>query len=151
MDDYLSIKRSLLKKCTDFVLKTETTLQKNMASNIDALLSETKSSAGDKFETGRAMLHLEMEKISKQLNSIQKMKVVLNKISIVNSSEMAKLGSLIETTKGTYFLALSLGKVIVDSNTFYIVSTASPIGKQLLGKKVDEKIPFNNATIIKIF
>ncbi len=43
--------------------------------NKKALFSETKSSAGDKHETGRAMLQLEMEKTSQQLAVINQMKM----------------------------------------------------------------------------
>ena len=100
-----------------------------------ALTSESKSSAGDKHETGRAMLQLEMEKAGQQLTSINQMKVILDKISTENESEVVCLGSVIITNKANYYLSISAGKLIVENEDYFAVSTNSPIGQQLLGKK----------------
>ena len=56
------------------------TIEHTMQSNQEALDSESKSSAGDKHETGRAMLQLEMEKAGQQLQEVEKMKLILEKI-----------------------------------------------------------------------
>ena len=63
----LKIKEVLFKECEDFVNKRLQTVEDIISSNQKALQSETKSSAGDKHETGRAMLQLEMEKAGQQL------------------------------------------------------------------------------------
>jgi len=59
------IKNILFKKCTAFITDREQTVTQIIKSNQQGLQSETKSSAGDKHETGRAMLQLEMEKASR--------------------------------------------------------------------------------------
>lgn len=58
----MSLKEELYELCVDFVDSRLSTIQQTIESNQKALTSETKSSAGDKHETGRAMLQLEMEK-----------------------------------------------------------------------------------------
>jgi len=151
MTDYTKIKEQLYQKCLEFVDERLKTVTNIMDSNKKALFSETKSSAGDKHETGRAMLQLEMEKASQQLVSINQMKGVLHKLTIDKKSDIISLGSLIVSSKGNYFLSISLGKITVDSTDYYAVSTNSPIGKQLLGKHIGEIIPFNNAEILDIF
>ncbi|MFK5957537.1 MAG: 3-oxoacyl-ACP synthase [Lutibacter sp.] len=151
MKDSLKIKKKLYEACLLFVNEKQNTVTTSIESNKRALFSETKSSAGDKHETGRAMLQLEMEKASQQLVVINQMKVVLDKINIKNSSVISCLGSLIRTNKETYYLAISAGKITVENTDFYAVSTNSPIGKQLLGKKVGEIIPFNEAKILEIY
>ena len=151
MKNYLSIKEQLYKACIEFVENKRATISKTIASNKNDLLSETKSSAGDKHETGRAMIQLEMEKAGQQLVVINLMAEVLDKVSIEKTSETVCLGSLIKTTKGTYFLALSVGQIKVENNTYFVISSQSPIGKQLLGKKVGDNILFNNAEIVAIF
>jgi hypothetical protein len=151
MENYLKIKNKLYDACLLFVNEKQKTVTTSIESNKKALFSETKSSAGDKHETGRAMLQLEMEKASQQLAVINQMKAVLDKISIENSSEISCLGSLIITNKGNYYLSISAGKIIVDSVYFYAVSTNSPIGNQLLGKRVRDSISFNNAEILEIY
>ena len=69
--------------------------------------SETKSSAGDKHETGRAMLQLEMEKAGQQLASVQQMQQTLAKINTLTSSTNIALGSVIKTSSACYFLSIS--------------------------------------------
>ena len=149
-DDTQNIKKTLLVACVDFVQKKETVILETIASNKNDLFSETKSSAGDKHETGRAMLQLEMEKASQQLAIVNQMKETLQRLTIEHSSKNVRLGSLVKTTKGIYFLAVSFGKVLIDKETYFVVSTESPIGKQLLGKKTGEIIPFNAAEILDI-
>jgi len=151
MTDYSKIKQQLYQKCLEFVDERLKTVTKIMDSNKKALFSETKSSAGDKHETGRAMLQLEMEKASQQFNSINQMKHIIQKVNLEKNSEIVSLGSLIITDKANYFLAISYGKIIIDSVDYYAVSTNSPIGKQLLGKHIGDVISFNNAEILEIY
>ena len=151
MENNQKIKEQLLQKCFDFVIKKEATVLETIASNKKDLFSETKSSAGDKHETGRAMIQLEMEKAGQQLTVINQMKEILQKLTIENSSKNVKLGSLVITTKGTYFLAVSIGKITVESEDYLVVSSQSPIGKQLLGNVVGAIIPFNEAKILAIY
>lgn len=106
-----------------------------MLSNQKALENESKSSAGDKHETGRAMLHLEMEKASQQMEVIAAMQEILKKIDVGGVSVHGKLGSLIFTDHGNYYLAISAGLIKIKNQDFYAVSASSPIGRQLLGKK----------------
>jgi transcription elongation GreA/GreB family factor len=150
MNNYLHIKNLLYKACENFVEERNKTINDIISSNKKALLSETKSSAGDKHETGRAMLQLEMEKASQQLSVIVEMKAILNRITFENSSDIIRLGSLIITDKGNYYLAISAGKITIENNNYYAVSTSSPIGKQLLGKKVGAILPFNDAEILEV-
>ena len=135
-------KTALLEYCKSLVFNRLNSIQKTIDSNKTALNSETKSSAGDKHETGRAMLQLEMEKSGKQFLTTQQMLLVLQQIK-PNSSKKICLGSLINTTNGTYFLATSLGVVKYNLKEYYIVSTKSPIGKLLLGKNKGMSIHFN--------
>lgn len=151
MSEYLKIKQQLLEACFHFVEDKHTTISKSIASNKNDLFSETKSSAGDKHETGRAMIQLEMEKSGQQLAEVQLMQEVLTKIVVEKESEVVCLGSLIKTTKGTFFLAISIGKICLENEDYFVVSTQSPIGKQLLGKTIGHTIPFNNAEIVALY
>ena len=144
----LKIKEALFEQCEVFVNKRLYNIENVISSNQKALQSETKSSAGDKHETGRAMLQLEMEKAGQQLSGIAKMKIVLSKIDISKTSKNACLGSLIVTDKARYFLSLSAGQLVVEDKRYFAISVSSPIGKLLLGKQEKEVISFNGKTII---
>ena len=142
-----NIKEEIFIKCKQFVDDKLATITQIIESNQSALQSETKSSAGDKHETGRAMLQLEMEKASQQFESISAMNGVLQKIDIKTNNGVAKLGSLIYTNQGNFFLAISVGKIDMLKNEYFIVSPSSPIGKLLLGKSKGDTSIFNGKEI----
>ena len=144
----LKIKEALFSQCQSFVNKRLQTVEAVLSSNQKALQSETKSSAGDKHETGRAMLQLEMEKAGQQLVGITQMQVVLSKIDISKTSKNACLGSVIITAKVSYFLSLSAGQLVVADKSYFAISVSSPIGKLLLGKQEKDVISFNGKTIV---
>lgn len=143
----MNVKELLYNECVAFVNNRLQTIESIISSNKKALHSETKSSAGDKHETGRAMLQLEMEKAGQQLNGVQQMKETLARIVLTANSSTSCLGSIIETNSFTYFLSISAGKIIVNNKTFFAVSVSSPIGKLLLGETVNDELTFNGKKI----
>ena len=108
------------------------------------LTSETKSSAGDKHETGRAMIQLEREKLGNQIREIELNYQSLNTIKDDKTSTRIGLGSIIFTDKGNYYVAVAADSCEVNSKVFYCISSQSPIGKLLIGKKINESIMFND-------
>jgi len=149
----INIKEELYKQCELFVNKRLQTVEETITSHQKALQAETKSSAGDKHETGRAMLQLEMEKASQQLSGIAQMKETLAKINTDTISKVAHLGSVVTTSTINYFISVSVGLLIVKEKKYFAVSPSSPIGKLILGKKEGESFEFNGAknTIKEIF
>jgi transcription elongation GreA/GreB family factor len=139
----INLKKQLHQICSEFVENRAETVGEIIASNQKALQSETKSSAGDKHETGRAIVQLEMEKASQQLASIDLMKEVLSKINPEKNSSIVQLGSVVMTTLGNYFLSIGMGKIELKNTIYHAVSTSSPIGRVLLGLKVGESSVFN--------
>lgn len=136
------IKQQLYNMCGDYVVFRIQKIQNTMVSYQNDLKSETKSSAGDKHETGRAMLHLEMEKLSQQLKVVRNMKGTLQKMNLANSS-FTGLGSLIITTNARYFLSISIGKLLINEIEYLAISVSSPIGKILLQKQVGDDFEWN--------
>ena len=112
----------------------------------EALGSETKSSAGDKHETGRAMAQLETENNSKHLIQAQKLKIALGQINPGVSSNQAEPGALVVTDNGNFFIAISAGKIDVQGNTIHLISLASPLGQILSGKRANESFRINGKT-----
>jgi transcription elongation GreA/GreB family factor len=84
-----------------------------------------------------------MEKAGQQLQGVLQMKETLDKIDITKTSTIAHLGSIVKTDQASYFLSISVGKLIVDDQDYFAVSVSSPIGKLLLGKKEGEEFSFN--------
>ena len=142
------IKRKILSECFVFLDDKTRVLEEIINSNKIALQSENKSSAGDKHETGRAMLQLEMEKVSTQFEGLNQMRTTLNRTDISEKSEIVRLGSLVKSSAGYYFLSISAGKVKVENFEVYCISIVSPIGKLLLGAKKGFNFYFNENKIL---
>ncbi|NNC69641.1 MAG: 3-oxoacyl-ACP synthase [Flavobacteriaceae bacterium] len=145
----MQLKKQLYQACQDFVKDKEEEILKTLKSNQEALAAETKSSAGDKHETGRAMLQLEMEKASQQWEGILKMKPVLQRVDTSRISDIAALGSVIITDKANYYLTISAGALSINEKIYYAVSVNSPIGTLLLGRNAGDVITLNNEIKIK--
>ncbi len=143
-----SIKEQLLQQCSSYLNNRLSRIQNTISEIQESLVSETKSTAGDKHETGRAMLQLEREKAGKQLAEVQKLQQTLNKISLSQPSSHVHLGSLVVTSQANYFMSISAGQLHFDNNSYFAIATNSPIGKLLLGKKEGDHITFNGNTIL---
>jgi transcription elongation GreA/GreB family factor len=113
----------------------------------EAANAEEKSSAGDKYETGRAMAQIARDQAAQQLAEALKLKSVLDRIDPLNKSAKVVLGSLVVTESLRFYLSVSLGKLILDQQDYYAVSQQSPIGKLLSNAKVNDVIEFNNQTL----
>ena len=147
-----NLKENLHLQCVNFVENRFQTIHNTIKEIQQSLTTETKSSAGDKHETGRAMLQLEREKAGNQLAEIQKIKEALFKINIETNSEKIGLGSVVYTSKANYFIAISAGELQFENELFYAISSSTPIAKLLFGKTTGDHINFRhqNFKIIKV-
>jgi hypothetical protein len=147
MEISLEIKDELRKFCESFAEERIFRIRNTIDSINASLESETKSSAGDKHETGRAMIQLEREKLGYQLSEAEKMRQVLARINTVANPIKVVQGSLVVTTGSAYYISISAGAFKKGSTLIYCVSSLSPIGKTLLGKFEGQCFDFNQKTI----
>ncbi|MDG2349499.1 MAG: GreA/GreB family elongation factor [Flavobacteriaceae bacterium] len=143
----MKIKQQLHLKCQELLQDRLRVLEKSMNDIYNNLESETKSTAGDKHETGRAMLHLEREKLGHQLAIINNQLQVFNKINLEAQISRVVLGSLVYTTQANYFISVSMGELKAGKIRAYAISPMSPVGQALMLKAVDETVFYNNQKI----
>ncbi len=137
------MKEKIYKACLTLLLQKIEELRSALNAVTEAGNNETKSSAGDKHETGRAMMQLEQEKLTKQLNEVLEQRSELEKIDIsINSSKIRK-GSLIKTDKGYLFLSIGLGKINIDKENVFSISAQSPLGSKLMSLKENDVAEMN--------
>lgn len=119
----------------------------------EAANSEEKSSAGDKYETGRSMGHLEIDMHGRQLAETQKELTNLQSVEINKIHQVAAVGTFVKTKTVSFFIAAGLGKQTVDNENIYFLSPHAPLAKLLIGKKTGDKFLFNNTqtTIVDLF
>ncbi|MDA7567882.1 GreA/GreB family elongation factor [Flavobacteriaceae bacterium] len=143
----MKIKQQLHLKCQELLQNRLRVVEKSMNDIYNNLESETKSTAGDKHETGRAMLHLEREKLGHQLAIINNQLQVFNKINLEAQISRVVLGSLVYTTQANYFISVSMGELKAGKIRAYAISPMSPVGQALMLKAVDETVFYNNQKI----
>lgn len=140
-------KSALYDLCLQRVKQMVITAEQSIQQAEEATRSETKSSAGDKFETGRAMAHAEMHKAKRSFGEAKVMLTDLQSINIETNHSKIQKGALIETNAGFYFLSIGLGKLTLDEQTFFVMSAQSPLGTLFLNKAVGDQITFRERTI----
>lgn len=139
----MSLKKNLYQLCRQFVEDKRAAIQESLASLQSSLENEERNSAGDTYETGRSMLHLEMEKIQEQLESIRELQNLLETMDLSSSQGAVKHGSLVITDQGRYFISISAGALQTEQgDTCFAVSPSSPIGKLMLGKEKGDSVIF---------
>ena len=97
--------------------------------------NDTKNSAGDKYETGRAMMQ---QQIDMSLAEHHKAEVIFNALRSINpeqSSEKISAGSLVLTNQGIYYISVGIGKIDYDGMEFYVISPAAPLSQQMMDRR----------------
>lgn len=149
----MSLKQNIYSHCLLIINQKIEELNSALANATESANNETKSSAGDKHETARAMMQLEQEKLGNQLKELQEQKSELEKIDASKTPVQIAKGTLIQSDKGFLFLSIGLGKIVADKKTVFAISPQSPLGMKLIGKKENDIVEMNGVkyTIEKLF
>jgi hypothetical protein len=107
---------------------------------------ETRSTMGDQYETGRAMLHLEMEKYTTQVENSVKQREMLGKFDPALILDKIQPGCLMKCNDMLYYFAISLGQVEVKGRKVFLLSISAPFSTACLGLKEGDSFSFNNRT-----
>lgn len=119
----------------------------------EAANSEDKGSAGDKYETGRAMGHLEKDMYARQqAENIAE----LDRLKKVNTDRIyttAQTGAFVRCADQSFFIAAGLGKQVIDQQLIFFLSPLTPLAKLLSGKTAGDSFLFNkmDVTILEIY
>lgn len=110
---------------------------------VEGAKNDSKSTAGDKHETSRAMMQIEQEKLSNQQTQVQTQLQVLRRIDPTIVSAVITTGSLVKTNLGLLYLSVPLGRITVQDQTVMCLSSQSPLGVLLNGRREGEKVNMN--------
>ena len=147
MKDRIRLKQKLFDLCCESVEQRISTIESSLLEVRESRNNETKSSAGDKYETGRAMLQIEEDNYKKQLHQAFLLRNQLRQIDPTKQKKKAEPGSLVLTNQGMYFISAGLGKVTLADQTFLCISPASPMGQKLIGREKGFQFKFNGTAI----
>ena len=138
----ISFRQKVVSACTSFLDGRIKELESQLKDLTAGAENDSKSSAGDKHETSRAMMQREHENISRQLEGFLKEKNELSQLTPGNGTTISN-GSLVRTNRGIIFIGVALGKIIVDTTEVIALSHRSPLGNKLLGLAKGESLSMN--------
>lgn len=142
------LKKLLYQYCTEWAEQRYNAINEAIKDAQDSVNSDDKSSAGDKHETGRAMMQLEVEQKSNQLLEAEKLRAMVKQFSSTTSPTKVAQGSLVLTNNGNYYISISAGKIELEGEVYFAVSPLSPIASAMLGKAEGESFAFNDKMFV---
>ena len=136
-------RNELIGACEEYLNKRIGVVRKAMDGLKDDLENESKSSAGDKYETGREMINIEWNKLTIQLNEYDRLLQILVRIKDHKTVDKVVLGSLVFTNAANYFISIPAGEIGTGNQKCYAVGIKAPIAQQLLGKEKGDHFIMN--------
>lgn len=139
-----ALKEKLYTLCINLVKQRIADAKQAITDAEAAAEEETKSSAGDKYETSREMMQQEKDRSMLQMNEANKLLVVLQRISTKpNTSGKIEEGCVVTTNNGNFYLAVSAGTLTLDGKNYIAISAMSPIGAKMQGLKTGDEFSLN--------
>lgn len=142
------LKQVLYTLCREYVNKGIAAAEQAIADARTAADEDDKSSAGDKFETAREMMQQEIDLNAAHVNEMLKLRVTLDTINPEHHSDTVQPGSLVRTSQGDYYIAISIGKLMANGSPCYAISAATPLGAILMGHRAGDKLSFNGKDFV---
>lgn len=143
----LPLKMKLYNACLDHIRMRIISARENIALARESAANETKSSAGDKYETAREMLQQDIDRNLAQLAAAQELESVMQKMDPQRENDIIVPGSIAVTGKNNYYISVAAGRLVVDDTTYMAISAASPVGRLLAGKKAGDHFVLNGESI----
>lgn len=142
------LKSALYKLCVQYAQKRISTAQDALNAAQESSNEESKSTAGDKHDTSRSMMQIAVEQASRQLSEAEKLRDELGRIDISKNPDVIMAGSLVKTSVGNYFIAISAGKMELENEFYFAVSISSPIAQSMKGLKKGDKFQLNGKSTL---
>ncbi|MBK7149869.1 MAG: 3-oxoacyl-ACP synthase [Bacteroidetes bacterium] len=146
--EHATLKKMLYEHCLQFVQERIGNIEQAIENARAAQQDDTKSSAGDKYETSREMMTQEIENNATQLAEARKQLQLLRSISPDKTHEQVAPGSYVQTSAGNFFIAIAAGACTTAKGTVQCISAASPMALHLLGKQKNDSVAFHGKSYL---
>jgi hypothetical protein len=140
----LDHKKQLYALCLEHVDENISMEKAAMQEVEEAAELEAKSSVGDKYETGRSMMHIEIDKHKAQVAQYLQQRTILDQIDVSVEADEVKPGCIVITDKYKYFISIGIGDLEFEGETYCSMSLASPLGKEFSHKKEGDIVTFRD-------
>jgi transcription elongation GreA/GreB family factor len=140
------MKEKLLEKVKELIENRMKTSYEAMEAAKNSANEEGKSSAGDKYETARAIGQLDREMNGRMYEQARQERLSLDKIDTETLFTKVAFGALVETTMGYFFVAIGAGIIELEAKKFMTISPQAPIGQLIMGKTTADTFYFREKT-----
>lgn len=140
----LKIKPQLHNLCLQYIEQRIATAQLALDMANSSANEETKSSAGDKYETTREMIQQDVDKHSAALAEAVKQKQLLQLINADKPTDKIQPGSLVITDKNSFYISISAGTIMLGDTKYLAIAASSPIGIKMIDHTAGHTFVFNN-------
>lgn len=139
---------SLLTRCRASLAARRAEYLAEIAALDAAAAGETKSSAGDKYETAREMIAQSRNLAGRTLEETEASLLALDRMAAAPVGPRVGFGSLVETSAGWFLVGASLGEVEAGGGLkVRTLSLASPLGQTLKGRALGERVEFRGSVL----
>lgn len=143
--DKIAFKDALKQFCTTLVEQRIQTAKALIDNAQQAANNEEKSSAGDKYETARAMGHLEKDMHTRQMLENIKELAGLQQVTAHTLYHTVVTGAFIQCTGIAVFIAAGAGRQVFNGKAILFLSPGAPLAKLIMGKTAGHRFMFNGA------
>ncbi|MBS1594672.1 MAG: 3-oxoacyl-ACP synthase [Bacteroidetes bacterium] len=148
LTDKLAFKSRLRAHCLALIQQRIDTATAAMEQAQESANSEDKSSAGDKYETGRAMSHIERDNYAYQLSVAIDDRNQFLGIDCEKQYDKAENGAIISGGDVLYFIATGLGVMTFEGLKVVALSPKAPLSGLLRGKSKGDTVTLNGKALI---
>ena len=141
------LKQQLYKHCVNYVTQHIEIISHTISQAQSAVIGETKNTAGDRYETERAMKQRETELYGKRLQTALLHKQILHAVNPTKTYSTVETGALVSTSIGEFFIAISTDEITIDDTEYCIISVESPLFLAMAHKKVGDVVLFREKEI----
>lgn len=137
------INRDLIFQEVKSQIKLEVEESKNYLDGlVDSRNNDTKSSAGDKYETGRSMMQQEIDRAEDRLQQLKIQFNELERLSDIGVAHNCQQGSIVVLGDDLLLLGPAIGKIEIQEYIVFCISMGSPLGRLLAGKKEGDEVQY---------
>ena len=135
-------KQGLKSLCVSMLRERVETAKEAMQAAQDSANNEDKSSAGDKYEVGRAMSQIDRDLSAGRMEAIQEL-LKLESIDADKPYEEVNNGAVVICGDTVYFIATGLGVITYEGGKVIVLSPKAPLSNLLRGKVIGDNVTFN--------
>lgn len=148
----VALKKKIWEACLQKQQSLTSTVKEAMVQAQEAA-NEERGSMEEKFESFREQLIRDRDMFARKLADNMASLDALRQVDIGKVLNQVQPGAVVATEKQQFFIAISLGEIKVEGETFFAISTQSPLYQEMDGKKAGEVFEFRGVKnkIQKVF